>query len=233
MESFKESGSSSFCGFVLSWIPTVLFVQTRCTAFEERSVLPGFREACFRLSLGTVIMAPAHIPLGRTQSLGHCLHCLSVWSTLAVFFHHVYYILHEAQLKCHSVKPLLILLRSKEWLSSLYILLLCCFSCHLYNTYHESDQLSQLSQDWEVPSVLDIHCLFVFSSSSILFLECICLFFFFLFFKLQYSWFTMSCQSLLYSRVTQLYAYIHPFLKNILSIMVYHRILNIVPCAVP
>ena len=35
----------------------------------------------------------------------------------------------------------------------------------------------------------------------------------------------MLCQSLLYSKVTQLYTYIHSFLM-LFSIMVYHRILN-------
>ena len=48
---------------------------------------------------------------------------------------------------------------------------------------------------------------------------------------LKYSWFIMSCQSLLYSRVSQLYMYIYYFLI-LFSIMVYPRILNIVPCAV-
>ena len=50
-------------------------------------------------------------------------------------------------------------------------------------------------------------------------------------FLLKYSWFTMLCQSLLYSKVTQLYSYRHSFFI-FFSIMVYHRILNIVPCAI-
>ena len=41
----------------------------------------------------------------------------------------------------------------------------------------------------------------------------------------------MWCQSLLYSRVTQLSTYRHSFLI-FFSIMVYHGILNIVPCAI-
>ena len=40
----------------------------------------------------------------------------------------------------------------------------------------------------------------------------------------------MLCQSLLYSKVTQLYTYILLFI--FFSIMVYHRILIIVPCAI-
>ena len=50
------------------------------------------------------------------------------------------------------------------------------------------------------------------------------------FFSLQeYSWFTMSCQCLQYSKVTQLYT-LHTFFRTFFSIMVYCRILNIVPC---
>ena len=40
----------------------------------------------------------------------------------------------------------------------------------------------------------------------------------------------MLSQSLIYSKVTQLYTYIHSFIFS--SFMVYHRILNIVPCAI-
>ena len=39
------------------------------------------------------------------------------------------------------------------------------------------------------------------------------LFFFISFFSLKHSWFTRLCQSLLYSKVTQLYTYIHSFLS--------------------
>ena len=38
-------------------------------------------------------------------------------------------------------------------------------------------------------------------------------FFFISFFSLKHSWFTRLCQSLLYSKVTQLYTYIHSFLS--------------------
>ena len=48
--------------------------------------------------------------------------------------------------------------------------------------------------------------------------------------KLKYSYFAMLYQSLLYSKMTQLYACLHSFCI-LLSIVVYHRILNIVPCA--
>ena len=41
----------------------------------------------------------------------------------------------------------------------------------------------------------------------------------------------MLCQSLLYSKVTQLYTCIHSFLI-FFSIMVYPRRLDIVPCAI-
>ena len=41
----------------------------------------------------------------------------------------------------------------------------------------------------------------------------------------------MLSQSLIYSKVTQLYTYIHSFFI-FSSFMVYHRILNIVPCAI-
>ena len=39
----------------------------------------------------------------------------------------------------------------------------------------------------------------------------------------------MWCQSLLYSKLTQLYTYRHSFFLIFFSTMVYHRILNIVP----
>ena len=51
------------------------------------------------------------------------------------------------------------------------------------------------------------------------------------FFILNCSCFTMLCLSLLYSKVTQLYIYTLFFLI-FFSIMVYHRILNIVLCAI-
>ena len=54
----------------------------------------------------------------------------------------------------------------------------------------------------------------------------------FIYYLLEYSWFTVLCQSLLYSKVTQLCTYIHSFFKIFFSIMVYRRILNIVPCAI-
>ena len=43
------------------------------------------------------------------------------------------------------------------------------------------------------------------------------------FFKLKCSWFTMLCQSLLYSKVPHLCSYIHSFFI-LFSIMAYHRI---------
>ena len=42
------------------------------------------------------------------------------------------------------------------------------------------------------------------------------------------QWYTMLCQSLRYSKVTQLYTYIHSLMFS--SIMVYPRRLDIVPC---
>ena len=45
---------------------------------------------------------------------------------------------------------------------------------------------------------------------------------------LKSSRFTMLCQTLLYSKMIQLYTYIHSFFI-VFSIMVYHRILNTVP----
>ena len=47
----------------------------------------------------------------------------------------------------------------------------------------------------------------------------------------------MSCEFLVYSKVIQLYIYlyiyiIYIFLSYSFSIMVYYRILNIVPCAI-
>ena len=44
------------------------------------------------------------------------------------------------------------------------------------------------------------------------------------------SWITMLCSSLLYSKMTQLYTYTFFFI--FFSIMVYNRILNIVPCVI-
>ena len=52
------------------------------------------------------------------------------------------------------------------------------------------------------------------------------------FILLKSSWFTMLCWFLLYSKVTQLYIYIYIYFFTWFSIMVYHRILNIVPCAI-
>ena len=52
---------------------------------------------------------------------------------------------------------------------------------------------------------------------------------FFKYIFLKYSWFTMLYWFLLYSKVIQLYMYI--FLFIFFSIIVYYKILNIVPCA--
>ena len=62
----------------------------------------------------------------------------------------------------------------------------------------------------------------------------ICFFLWFLFF-FCYSWFTMSCQFLLYSKVTQSYIYIYThiyihILFLILSSTMFHKLLAIVPC---
>ena len=51
-------------------------------------------------------------------------------------------------------------------------------------------------------------------------------------FLLKYSWFTVLCQSLLYSKVTQIYTHIHSFLKIFFSILVYPRRLDTVPSAI-
>ena len=48
-------------------------------------------------------------------------------------------------------------------------------------------------------------------------------------FLLKYSWFTMLCWFQVYCKVIQLYIYIYIYI--FFSIMVYHRILNIVSCA--
>lgn len=50
------------------------------------------------------------------------------------------------------------------------------------------------------------------------------------FFKLKDSWFTTLCQFLLYSQVIELYIYMHTFF-SFSSIIVYCKILNIIPCA--
>ena len=63
---------------------------------------------------------------------------------------------------------------------------------------------------------------------------------FFFLILLKYSWFTMLCYFLLYSKVTQLYVYIfvcvcvYMYISFFVffSITVCHRILNLVPCAV-
>ena len=47
-----------------------------------------------------------------------------------------------------------------------------------------------------------------------------------------FSWFTMFCLFLLYSKVTQLFIYIHSFFFTVSSIMFHHKPLDIVPCAV-
>ena len=52
---------------------------------------------------------------------------------------------------------------------------------------------------------------------------------FLLFFLLKYTWFTIFHSFLQHSKMIQLYSYTHFFC--IFSIMVYPRILNIVPCA--
>ena len=52
----------------------------------------------------------------------------------------------------------------------------------------------------------------------------------YIFFKLKYSLSTILCYFLLDTKVTQLY--IHAFFSILFSIMVYPRILTIVPCAI-
>ena len=48
---------------------------------------------------------------------------------------------------------------------------------------------------------------------------------------MRFSWFTMWSQSLLYSKVTHLHTWTFSFFI-LVSLMVYYRILNIVPCAI-
>ena len=64
------------------------------------------------------------------------------------------------------------------------------------------------------------HCHLIVTDSSFSFFNTL--------FKLNYSWFTMLDQSLLYKIVTQLYKYTLFFVS--FRIMVYHRISNTVPC---
>ena len=59
-------------------------------------------------------------------------------------------------------------------------------------------------------------------------------FFFFLFFlkaAIGYSWFTMSCQFLLYGKVNQLHIYIYPLLFILFSHLGHHRVLSRAPCS--
>ena len=48
---------------------------------------------------------------------------------------------------------------------------------------------------------------------------------------LKYNWFTMLCYFLLYSKVIQLYIYLHPFF-GLFSHIGYHRMLGRIPCAI-
>ena len=50
------------------------------------------------------------------------------------------------------------------------------------------------------------------------------------YFLLKYNWFIMFCQFLLYSKVTQSYIYTHFLILS--SIMLYHKWLDVVPCAI-
>ena len=71
-----------------------------------------------------------------------------------------------------------------------------------------------------------------FCFRSFYFYTLICCSFFRLFkFSLKYNWFTMLCQFLLYSKVTQSYIYTQSF-KLIFFVMVYSRRLGVVPCTV-
>ena len=51
--------------------------------------------------------------------------------------------------------------------------------------------------------------------------------------KLKFSWFTILCELLVYSKVIQLHIYLYiSVFFFIFSLMVYGKILNVVPCAV-
>lgn len=65
--------------------------------------------------------------------LSLCSQCLSGRPIPAFLLRHVYYSLHKrrALLKCHSTKPLSIPLRHKEWLPSLFVLLLHIYFLHV------------------------------------------------------------------------------------------------------
>ena len=54
----------------------------------------------------------------------------------------------------------------------------------------------------------------------------------FIYFFLKYSWFAMLYWFLVYSKVVQLYIYIKLFFFMFFSIIVYYKILNIVPCTI-
>ena len=51
-------------------------------------------------------------------------------------------------------------------------------------------------------------------------------------FILGYSGFTMLCYFLLYSKVSQLYIYIHPLFFRLISHILHYRVLSRVPCAI-
>ena len=81
-----------------------------------------------------------------------------------------------------------------------------------------SETHSSITFSISVYCLKTIDAFFFLYTNFILFLTC--------------SWFKMLCQSLLYSKVVQLYIYIYTFFFMFFSTVVYHRILNIVPCAV-
>ena len=56
--------------------------------------------------------------------------------------------------------------------------------------------------------------------------------FFLLWFFSRYSWFTVFCQFLWYSKETQLYIHIYIIFLTLSSIMFHHKWLDIVPCAI-
>ena len=51
------------------------------------------------------------------------------------------------------------------------------------------------------------------------------------FYFVCYTWFTMLCQFLLYSKVTLSYIYVHILFLTLSSIMFHHKWLDLVPCA--
>ena len=59
---------------------------------------------------------------------------------------------------------------------------------------------------------------------------------FYLFFNdfnfFQYNWFTVFCQFLLYSKMTQSHIHIYILFLTLSSIMLHHKWLDIVPCAI-